>query len=220
MFSRVLSAAICGIQSLPIFVEADVSEGLPGFSMVGDLSAKVKEAQDAVAKINNIGAVVLNDSCKKKIDAARTAYNVLNAEQKTLVVYSQLKILTDAEAQYDKLKTTADNIAKQKAQQEALKKKYTPSKTSIKSIKKLKKNQVKLTWKKVKNATGYEVYQSMKKNSGYKKVKTITKNKKVTYKAGKLKKKKTYYFKIRTYRKAGGTTYYGNYSNVKKMKVK
>ena len=181
---------------------------------------KVKAAQDAVAKINNIGAVVLNDSCKKKIDAARTAYNVLNAEQKTLVVYSQLKILTDAEAQYDKLKTTADNIAKQKAQQEALKKKYTPSKTSIKSIKKLKKNQVKLTWKKVKNATGYEVYQSMKKNSGYKKVKTITKNKKVTYKAGKLKKKKTYYFKIRTYRKAGGTTYYGNYSNVKKMKVK
>ena len=47
-----------------------------------------------------------------------------------------------------------------------------------------------------------------------------TKNKRVTYKAGKLKKKKTYYFKIRTYRKAGGTTYYGNYSNVKKMKVK
>ena len=39
MFSRVLSAAICGIQGLPIFVEADVSEGLPGFSMVGDLSA-------------------------------------------------------------------------------------------------------------------------------------------------------------------------------------
>jgi len=45
MFSRVLSAAICGIQGLPIFVEADVSEGLPGFSMVGDLSAKVKEAR-------------------------------------------------------------------------------------------------------------------------------------------------------------------------------
>ena len=126
------------------------------------------------------------------------------------------EVLTDAEAKYDKLKTTADNIAKK----EALKKKYTPSKTSIKSIKKLKKNQAKLTWKKVKNATGYEVYQSMKKNSGYKKVKTITQNKTVTYKAGKLKKKKTYYFKIRTYRKAGGTTYYGNYSNVKKMKVK
>ena len=120
----------------------------------------------------------------------------------------------------DEAKKKAEEAAKKKVYQEALKKKYTPSKTSIKSIKKLKKNQAKLTWKKVKNATGYEVYQSMKKNSGYKKVKTITKNKTVTYKAGKLKKKKTYYFKIRTYRKAGGTTYYGNYSNVKKMKVK
>lgn len=48
MFSRILSAAICGIEGLPIQVEADVSEGLPGFTMVGDVSAKVKEAQDRV----------------------------------------------------------------------------------------------------------------------------------------------------------------------------
>lgn len=48
MFSRVLSAAISGMEGLPVYVEADVSEGLPGFSMVGDLSAKVREAQDRV----------------------------------------------------------------------------------------------------------------------------------------------------------------------------
>ena len=48
MFSRVLSAALCGIKGLPVTVEADVSDGLPGFSMVGDLSAKVKEAQERV----------------------------------------------------------------------------------------------------------------------------------------------------------------------------
>lgn len=48
MFSRILSAVICGLEGLPIQVEADVSEGLPGFSMVGDLSAKVREAQDRV----------------------------------------------------------------------------------------------------------------------------------------------------------------------------
>lgn len=110
--------------------------------------------------------------------------------------------------------------AAKKAQQAALKKKYTPAKTSLKSVKKLKKNQAKLTWKKVKNATGYDVYQSVKRNGGYKKVKRITKNKSVTYKVGKLKKKKVYYFKIRTYRKAGGVTYYGTYSNVKKIKIK
>ena len=117
-------------------------------------------------------------------------------------------------------KKAQQEAAKKAAQQAALKKKYTPAKTTLKSVKKSSKNQAKLTWKKVSNATGYEVYQSMKKNSGYKKVKTITKNKTVTYKAGKLKKKKIYYFKIRTYRKVGKVTYYGTYSNVKNIKMK
>lgn len=189
--------------------------------------AQIEEINKVKQKINAIGIVDL--SKESQIAEARKSYNALTSEQKELISADTLKVLTDAEKKIVSLKAekkTQDDAkkkaeeAKKKAQQEALKKKYTPSKTSIKSIKKLKKNQAKLTWKKVKNATGYEVYQSMKKNSGYKKVKTITKNKKVTYKAGKLKKKKTYYFKIRTYRKAGGTTYYGNYSNVKKMKVK
>ena len=35
MFSSVLSAAICGIDGRKITVEADVSDGLPVFSMVG-----------------------------------------------------------------------------------------------------------------------------------------------------------------------------------------
>ena len=205
---------------------------------------KEKIAESVTKTINAIGTVDL--SKESQIAEARKSYNALTSEQKELISADTLKALTDAEkkivslkaekktqddakkkaeeakkkAAQEAAKKKAQQEAAQKAQQEALKKKYTPSKTSIKSIKKLKKNQAKLTWKKVKNATGYEVYQSMKKNSGYKKVKTITKNKTVTYKAGKLKKKKTYYFKIRTYRKAGGTTYYGNYSNVKKMKVK
>ena len=194
--------------------------------------AQIEEINKVKQKINAIGIVDL--SKESQIAEARKSYNALTSEQKELISADTLKVLTDAEKKIVSLKAekkTQDEAkkkaeeakkkaAKKKAQQEALKKKYTPSKTSIKSIKKLKKNQAKLTWKKIKNATGYEVYQSMKKNSGYKKVKTITKNKTVTYKAGKLKKKKTYYFKIRTYRKAGGTTYYGNYSNVKKMKVK
>ncbi len=177
---------------------------------------EVKAAQDTVTKIKNIGKVAFNDTSKKKINAARTAYNALNAGQKTLIISSQLKVLTNAEKTYNQLKTTAEK----KAREAALKKKYTPAKTSLKAVKKSSKTQAKLTWKKVKSATGYIVYQSMKKNSGYKKVKTITKNKTVTYKVGKLKKKKLYYFKIRTYRKVGGVTYYGNYSNVKSIKMK
>lgn len=48
MFASVLSAAILGIDVHPIQVEADVSDGLPTFTMVGFPSAQVKEAQDRV----------------------------------------------------------------------------------------------------------------------------------------------------------------------------
>lgn len=48
MFSKVFSGGICGIDGYLVQVEADVSNGLPGFSMVGYLAAEVKEAQDRV----------------------------------------------------------------------------------------------------------------------------------------------------------------------------
>ena len=48
MFASVLSAAIQGMEVCPIQVEADVSDGLPTFVMVGYASAQVKEAQDRV----------------------------------------------------------------------------------------------------------------------------------------------------------------------------
>ena len=48
MFRTVNSAALCGIESRIISIEADASDGLPGFSMVGYLSSEVREAQDRV----------------------------------------------------------------------------------------------------------------------------------------------------------------------------
>ena len=48
MFHRVLSAAVYGLNVLPIQVEADVSDGLPQFIMVGYVSSQVKEAEDRV----------------------------------------------------------------------------------------------------------------------------------------------------------------------------
>ena len=48
MFASVLSATILGMEVRPILVEADVSDGLPSFTMVGFASAQVKEAQDRV----------------------------------------------------------------------------------------------------------------------------------------------------------------------------
>lgn len=48
MYSRVYSAAICGIDSRMISVEADVTNGLPTFIMVGYLASEVREAQERV----------------------------------------------------------------------------------------------------------------------------------------------------------------------------
>ncbi|MDO5363345.1 MAG: YifB family Mg chelatase-like AAA ATPase [Eubacteriales bacterium] len=48
LFASVLSASIRGMEVCPIKVEADVSNGLPSFIMVGFPSTQVKEAQDRV----------------------------------------------------------------------------------------------------------------------------------------------------------------------------
>lgn len=48
MFSRVTTAALCGVQARRVTVEADISSGMPVFSMVGYLSSEVREAQDRV----------------------------------------------------------------------------------------------------------------------------------------------------------------------------
>ena len=56
MYSKALSAAICGIDAFIISVEADVSDGLPTFDLVGYLGSEVREARERVrVSIKNSG---------------------------------------------------------------------------------------------------------------------------------------------------------------------
>lgn len=56
MFTRIMSAAITGMDVFPVHVEADVSDGLPHFTMVGFVTNQVKEAWDRVrTALRNIG---------------------------------------------------------------------------------------------------------------------------------------------------------------------
>lgn len=48
MYTSILSASLQGLEAVPVRVEVDVSNGFPGFFMVGNLSGQVKEAQDRV----------------------------------------------------------------------------------------------------------------------------------------------------------------------------
>lgn len=80
---------------------------------------------------------------------------------------------------------------------------------------KTKKKKITITWKKVKNASGYQIFVSKKKKTGFKKAITVSKTKAVM-----KKKKGTYYIKVRAYNKSGKTKKYGNYSSTIKVKVK
>ena len=96
--------------------------------------------------------------------------------------------------------------------------KLTP--TSFKKVK-AKKKSLKLTWKKVSNITGYKLQIAKKKS--FKKAKTYTvKKTKKTIKG--LKRKKTYYLRIRTYKLVKSSNKeiytYSDWSKVVKKKVK
>ena len=48
MFCKILSSAISGLSCRPVYIELDISSGMPVFIMIGSVSAKVREAQDRV----------------------------------------------------------------------------------------------------------------------------------------------------------------------------
>lgn len=99
--------------------------------------------------------------------------------------------------------------------------KVTVKKTTLKSAKNAKGKKIVVKWKKNTAGNGYQIqYSTSKKFAKGNKTKTISKNKTTSYTIKKLKKKKTYYVRIRTYKKVSEKTYYSEWSSVKKVKIK
>ena len=104
--------------------------------------------------------------------------------------------------------------------------KINPKGTAIKSIKRNKRS-LKVKWKKrgakmsAKRITGYQVQIARDKNftKSVRKL-TVKGYKKTSKKIGKLESKKTYYVRVRTYMKKGGTAYCSPWSKVKKVRTK
>ncbi len=101
--------------------------------------------------------------------------------------------------------------------------KIIPKGTSIKKLKKAKKA-IKVTWKKqsrkmaASRITGYQIQVATnKKFTKGKKTVTVKGYKKVSKKISKLKGKKKYYVRIRTYKTVKGTKYYSAWSKIKKI---
>ncbi len=94
--------------------------------------------------------------------------------------------------------------------------KATAGKVSSLKLKQ-KKGIVTASWKKTAGVKGYQICYSTSKKWKGKKQKLVSKNKAVIKK---LKKKKTYYFRVRAYRLEGTKKVYGAWSSVKRIKIR
>ena len=97
----------------------------------------------------------------------------------------------------------------------------TATKTATPTLKvtSIEKGKATLSWTNVSGESGYQIYYSTSKSSGYKKYSNVGVNKSKSTVSG-LTRGKTYYFKVRTYKKVDGKTIYGDFSSVKSIKVK
>ncbi|MDO4275016.1 MAG: fibronectin type III domain-containing protein [Eubacteriales bacterium] len=97
--------------------------------------------------------------------------------------------------------------------------KTAPAKLNA-AVKADKNKKVKISWKKVSQADGYQIYRSTSKNGTYSRLKTLTSGKTTSYNQTKLKKG-TYYYKVRAFTKMpDGSRIYGAFSTVKSVKIK
>lgn len=95
-----------------------------------------------------------------------------------------------------------------------------PDKTTLTKAKYYRNKQIKLSWKKTSNITGYKIYRSTSKTGTFKKIASISSPSTTSYVDRKISKKKTYYYKVTTYNKINKKSISGSTSNIKSIKTK
>lgn len=115
---------------------------------------------------------------------------------------------------------TAPESANYKAKSATVKIAVRPRKTVIYKAVSKKTKTAKITWKRDKDVTGYEVQYSKSKRFSGKKTVKITKNRTTSATLKKLSSQKTYYVRVRAYEKTSKGTLYGAFSKTLKVKVK
>ena len=95
-----------------------------------------------------------------------------------------------------------------------------PAGTTLTTAKNLSGRKAQITWKKNRYVTGYEIQYSVNKNFRSGSKKTVAGVSKTKYTLTKLQKNKTYYVRIRTYKKSGTKKYYSSWSKVKAVRIR
>ena len=119
-----------------------------------------------------------------------------------------------------KITITASETETYKKQTKTVTIKIAPKKIALSTVKSKSAGKAVLTWKTASKASGYRIQYA--NNAKFKSARTVwvkkakTKNKTIS----KLKRKKTYYFRIQPYKQSGKTKIYGAYSKAKRVKIK
>lgn len=233
-------------ESITLESESLITEIKKSFDALSDdLKASVTNSSTLIDAFNKISALKVekeinelpdnvNSDNVQMIKDAQNSYNALDDEVKKLISAGTIEKLTTMIAkmqEYEKQLSSSGESTEQTVgstqpssgesvnQTTNLAK---PAKVTKLTIKSKTGKKVQLTWKKVSKASGYQIYMKNSKNGKYKLIKTIknAKLKKYVVPKAKLKKNKTYYFKVRAYKAYGNLKVYGKFSSVKKVRVK
>ena len=212
-----------------------------------EIDEQVENVIRLIAALPSLDKLTRND--QEAVKAARAAYDALTDTQKANVenadllvkAEAQLKALQDAKKDDDKKdnnkgdnsnnngnnNTNTNNGNNNTNTNNGINGNQNPGTQTIvrpAKVTKLtvssKKKKAFLKWKKNSKATGYEIYRATKKNGKYKKIRTIKKASAVTFTDSKVKKGKTYYYKVRAYKTVKGNKANGKFSAVRKVKIK
>jgi len=203
-----------------------------------EIDEQVENVIRLIAALPSLDKLTRND--QEAVKAARAAYDALTDTQKANVenadllvkAEAQLKALQDAKKDDDKKdnnkgdnsnnngnNNTNTNNGINGNQNPGTQTIVRPAKVTKLTVSSKKKKAF-LKWKKNSKATGYEIYRATKKNGKYKKIRTIKKAFAVTFTDSKVKKGKTYYYKVRAYKTVKGNKANGKFSAVRKVKIK
>ena len=201
-----------------------------------EIDEQVENVIRLIAALPSLDKLTRND--QEAVKAARAAYDALTDTQKANVenadllvkAEAQLKALQDAKKDDDKKDNNkGDNSNNNNSnntnngtngnQNPGTQTIVRPAKVTKLTVSSKKKKAF-LKWKKNSKATGYEIYRATKKNGKYKKIRTIKKASAVTFTDSKVKKGKTYYYKVRAYKTVKGNKANGKFSAVRKVKIK
>ena len=182
----------------------------------------IKVSSDGIITATGVGTATVTTVTEQKGHGANSsATEVTNTYNFTV---SKKAVTPDT--------TTASKPNTTTAAKPATKPATTTKKTNTKPAAKVKlanqtvkvkangRKKIKVSWKKDKKASGYEITYSTKKSFKGKKTIVVKNNKTTSKIVKKLTSKKKYFVKVRSYKQVGKTKTYGAYSKVKTVKVK